>query len=492
MLVTGATGYIGGRLVPRLLEAGVQVRCLVRDRERLRGKTWFDEVETVEADVLRSDGLKEALQDVETAYYLVHSMGAAEPGFEDRDLLAAKNFAEAARAAGVQHIVYLGGLGSGRKGMSRHLASRQQTGEALADAGVPVTEFRAAIIVGSGSISFEMLRYLTERLPIMITPKWVTTRVQPIAIRDVLAYLQAALTHRPEGHQVVEIGGPVVMTYREMMLTYARLRGLHRRMLSTSVLSPRLSSYWVNLITPIPASIARPLVEGLTSEVIVDHSEAARAYKVRPISYETAVKLALDRTDQGAIETLWSGALAAVPRGTPVADKLRDTEGMLFDRRIGQFHARPENAFRAVVRIGGEEGWYTFDWLWRVRGVLDRLVGGVGMRRGRRDPNSLQAGDALDFWRVESVVPGDHLQLRAEMKVPGRAWLRFDIAETEDGESTVRQTAFFEPKGLFGFLYWWSVYPFHLFIFPSMLAAIGRRAEALERETQGQLHPAGD
>ncbi len=492
VLVTGATGYIGGRLVPRLLEAGVQVRCLVRDRERLRGKVWFDEVEVVEADVLRSDGLERALQGVETAYYLVHSMGAAEPGFEGRDLLAAQNFAEAARSAGVRHIVYLGGLGAGDKGMSRHLASRQETGEALARAGVPVTEFRAAIIVGSGSISFEMMRYLAERLPVMVTPKWVDTRVQPIAIRDVLAYLQGALTKVPEGHQIVEIGGPDVMTYRELMLRYAHVRGLKRRMVSTPVLSPRLSAYWVNLITPIPASIARPLVEGLTSEVVVDHPEAAQAYGVRPISYETAVKLALDRTNQGAIETLWSGALAAVPRGTPVADKLRDAEGMLFDRRVGHFRARPENAFRAVVRIGGEEGWYTFDWLWQLRGVMDRIVGGVGMRRGRRDPNSLQAGDALDFWRVESVVPGDHLQLRAEMKVPGRAWLRFDITGTEDGGSTVRQTAFFEPKGLFGFLYWWSVYPFHLFIFPSMLASIGRRAEALERETQGQLHPAGD
>ena len=488
-LVTGATGYIGGRLVPRLLEAGLEVRCLVRDRERLRGKPWFDNVEVVEADVLEPETLSAAFAGVHTAYYLIHSMGAAEAGFENRDLKAAKNFAEAAKAAGVAHIVYLGGLGSGSKGMSKHLASRQQTGQALAEAGIPVTEFRAAIIVGSGSISFEMLRYLTERLPIMITPQWVSTKVQPIAIRDVLAYLQSALAIVPTGHQTVEIGGPDVITYRAMMLNYARARGLNRRMFSTPVLSPKLSSYWVNLITPIPASIARPLVEGLTSEVIVDDPEPAKAYKVRPISYETAVKLALDRTTQGAVETLWSGALTAVPHGTPDSDKLQDTEGMLFDRRTRQFSASPENAFRAVVRIGGEEGWYTFDWLWQIRGVLDRLLGGVGMRRGRRDPNTLQAGDALDFWRVESVKSGDHLQLRAEMKVPGRAWLRFDVHDAGGGESTVRQTAFFEPKGLFGFLYWWTMYPFHLFIFPSMLAAIGKRAETLEREGQGQLHP---
>ncbi len=486
ILVTGATGYIGGRLVPRLLEAGLSVRCLVRDRERLRGKAWFAEVEVAEADVLESGGLSAALSGVRTAYYLIHSMGAAEAGFEDRDLQAARNFAAAAKDAGVEHIVYLGGLGAGHKGMSKHLASRQATGEALATAGVPVTEFRAAIIVGSGSISFEMVRYLSERLPVMITPKWVETKVQPIAIRDVLSYLQGALENPPEGyhatkHHIVEIGGPNVITYREMMLTYARVRGLERRMISTPVLSPRLSAYWVNLITPIPASIARPLVEGLTSEVVVDHPEAAQAYGVRPISYETAVKLALDRTTQGAIETLWSGALAAVPLGTPDAEKLQDTEGMFFDRRVRHFRASKENAFQAVVRIGGDEGWYTFDWLWQLRGILDRMVGGVGMRRGRRDQRSLQAGDALDFWRVESVEPGDHLQLRAEMKVPGRAWLRFDVQETENGESVVRQTAFFEPKGLLGLLYWWAVYPFHLFIFPTMLGAIGKRAEGLEQ-----------
>ena len=489
VLVTGATGYIGGRLVPRLLEAGFPVRCLVRDPERLRGKGWFNDVEVAQADVLHADGLTAALSGVGTAYYLIHSMGAAEAGFEDRDLQAARNFAAAAHVAGVQHIVYLGGLGAGHKGMSKHLASRQATGEALATAGVPVTEFRAAIIVGSGSISFEMVRYLSERLPVMITPKWVETKVQPIAIRDVLSFLQGALERPPRGHHIVEIGGPNVLTYREMMLTYARVRGLERRMISTPVLSPKLSAYWVNLITPIPASIARPLVEGLTSEVVVDDPEPAKAYGVRPISYETAVKLALDRTAQGAIETLWSGALAAVPRGTPDAEKLLDTEGMFFDRRVRHFRAGKENAFQAVVRIGGDEGWYTFDWLWQLRGVLDRMVGGVGMRRGRRDQSSLQAGDALDFWRVESIEPGDHLQLRAEMKVPGRAWLRFDVHETENGESVVRQTAFFEPKGLLGLVYWWSVYPFHLFIFPTMLGAIAKRAEQLEREGRSRLQP---
>jgi uncharacterized protein YbjT (DUF2867 family) len=354
VLVTGATGYISGRLIPRLLETAT-VRCLVRDRERLRGKGWLDEVEVAEADVLVPESLEAALAGVHTAYYLIHSMGAAEAGFEDRDLQAAANFAAAAKKAGVQHIIYLGGLGAGHKGMSRHLASRQETGQALAAAGISVTEFRAAIIVGSGSISFEMVRYLSERLPVMVTPKWVETKVQPIAIRDVLAYLQGALKRPPTRHHIVEIGGPDVLTYREMMLAYARVRRRPRTMLSTPVLSPRLSSYWINLITPIPASIARPLVEGLTSEVVVDDPEPARAYGVRPISYETAVKLALDRTTQGAIETLWSGALAAVPRGTPASEKLRDAEGMFCDRRVRHFQASKETTFRALVRIGGEE-----------------------------------------------------------------------------------------------------------------------------------------
>ena len=457
------------------------MRCLVRDAERFKVRSWHEQVETVEGDVLKPESLEGKFDGVHTAYYLIHSMGASERGFENRDRTAAKNFAEAAKAAGVEHIIYLGGLGSDDKGMSKHLESRQETGRALASAGVPVTEFRAAIIVGSGSISFEMIRYLTERLPIMVTPKWVDTKVQPIAIRDVLAYLQQAPEHIPKGHQIVEIGGPEVLSYQDMLFTYAEVRGLKRRMLSVSVLSPKLSSYWINIVTPIPASIARPLVEGLTSEVVVDDPEPAKAYKVRPISYETAVKLALNRASQGAVETLWSGSLAAVPRGTPRQEKLLDAEGMLSDHRSRRFKVSTDSAFEAIVSIGGEEGWYTFDWLWQIRGVIDRLWGGVGMRRGRRDPHNLLPGDTLDFWRVESIENNDHLQLRAEMKVPGRAWLRFDVKDEEDGTTEIQQTAYFEPKGLFGFLYWWAMYPAHLFIFPSMINAIGERARDYEK-----------
>lgn len=476
IFVTGATGYIGGRLVPRLLEAGHAVRSLAREPEHLQGKDWANKVEIVQGDVLELASLAGALRGVHTAYYLIHSMGASGKGFEDRDRRAAGNFAEAAKQAGVRHIIYLGGLGN-EGAMSSHLESRQETGRLLASTGVPVTEFRAAIIVGSGSLSFEMIRYLTERLPVMVTPKWVGTRVQPIAVRDVLSYLVKAYDKIPSGHVVVEIGGPDVLTYREMMLAYARARSLRRTMVPVPVLTPRLSSYWVNLITPIPASIARPLIQGLGSEVIVRDPEPARSYGVTPLSYERALELALDRTRQSAVETLWSASSSAVPRGTPPAVKLQDTEGMLIERRVLKSEVEPGSLYRVVTGLGGARGYFTFNWAWRLRGLLDKLWGGVGMRRGRRDPDRLLPGDSVDFWRVESLAQDRYLQLRAEMKVPGRAWLRFDIHPCEDGGSEIVQTAFFEPRGLVGLLYWWALYPIHSLIFSSMIRAIAQEAK---------------
>ena len=468
--------------MPRLLEEGADVRCLVRQRFQAERKPWAGRVDIVEGDVLEPETLPAVLEGVDTAYYLIHSMASSKEGFEDRDKKAATNFAEAAKKAGVRHIVYLGGLGDPDKTMSRHLRSRQETGACLASTGVPVTEFRAAIIVGSGSISFEMIRYLTERVPIMVTPRWVDTKVQPIAIRDVLAYLLEARRRQPQGHEIVEVGGPEVLTYRNLMMTYADVRGLKRTMIPVPVLSPKLSSYWVNLVTPIPGSIATPLVEGLTSEVVVRHPEAARAYGVTPVPYREAVELALDRARQGAVETLWSESFYEPDAAQGAPETLTDAEGLLFDKRVARFRVSPETAFKAVERIGGEEGWYTLDWLWELRGLIDRVFGGIGMRRGRRDPEELVAGDVLDFWRVESVEPNKHLQLHAEMKLPGQGWLRFDIEPCADGSTEIKQAAFYEPKGLFGYLYWWAMYPFHLVIFPRMLQKIGEHAVALEHE----------
>lgn len=480
--MTGATGYLGGRLIPQLLDEGYGVRCLVRDGKRLVGKPWIDRVEVVEGDALDARSLEGAFDGCDSLVYLIHSMGRSERGFEDRDRQAADNVAGEARRAGVGHIVYLGGLGDADRGMSRHLASRQETGHVLAQHGVPVTEFRAAIVVGSGSLSFEMIRYLTERLPVMITPRWVSTRVQPIAVRDVLGYLCAALEIPPETHHdVVEIGGPDVHAYRDLMLIYAEVRGLERRILPTRVLSPRLSSYWINLVTPIPASIARPLVDGLTSEVVVHDPKPAERYGIDPISYRRAVERALDRSAQGAPLTLWSDAVSAVPRGTPSSEKWSDEEGMRLDRRVRRIDADHETCYATVVRLGGDRGWYAYDWAWRLRGLMDRLIGGIGMRRGRRHPDEVHVGDAIDFWRVEAVEPGRMLQLRAEMKLPGRAWLRFDLVPHGEHETELQQTAFFEPKGLAGVLYWAAVAPLHALIFPAMAGAIARRSEAAAR-----------
>jgi uncharacterized protein YbjT (DUF2867 family)/uncharacterized protein YndB with AHSA1/START domain len=476
ILVTGVTGYIGGRLVPRLLDAGFRVRCLARDPARLAGRPWSDRVEVVAGDVLKPETLAPALAGVTAAYYLVHSLGAGAD-FHQRDLDAARNFGAAARAAGVRRLVYLGGLAESRPGLSEHLQSRQQSGEALREAGVPVTEFRAGVIVGSGSLSFEMIRYLTERVPAMICPRWVYTRTQPIAIRDVLDYLVAALSTPESSGRIVEIGGADVVTYGDMMLTYAAVRGLRRIMIPVPVLTPRLSSYWVNIVTPIPAAIARPLIEGLKNESVV-HDDAARRLfpDIRPVSYRAAVERALALLDAGAAETRWSDALSTSAGGTaPVV--LTTHEGMILERRQRIVRAAPAEVFRVFTGLGGARGWLYMDWAWRLRGFVDRLFGGAGLRRGRRDADHLRVGDALDFWRVEAVEPDHLLRLRAEMKVPGRAWLQFDAAPQSDGTTLLSQTAFFAPKGLFGWLYWYALYPVHALIFSGLVERVGRGAE---------------
>jgi uncharacterized protein YbjT (DUF2867 family) len=478
VLVTGATGYVGGRLVPRLLAAGHRVRCLARDPGRLDGRPWRNDVEVVQGDLLDAASIGRAMEGIDAVYYLVHSL-AAGTAFEERDLHAARNCAAAARAAGVGRIIYLGGLGNPDAALSPHLESRQRTGQALREGGVPVTEFRAAVIVGSGSLSFEMIRCLAERLPVMICPRWVTTRVQPIAIRNVLDYLVAALDTEESAGRVVEIGGADVLTYQDMIKKYARARGLRRALVRIPFLTPRLSSYWVHLVTPIPTAIAGALIQGLVNEVVVRDNEAARLFPgVKPMDYASALRLALAKLDGNAVETAWTDSLASSAGDHPPVT-LVSHEGMIIERRTRSVDAPADMLFRSFVRLGGDRGWLAYDWAWHLRGGMDRLLGGVGMRRGRRDPNDLRPGDSLDFWRVEQVLPGRMLRLRAEMKVPGRAWLQFEARPTGEGSSELVQTAYFAPKGLFGLLYWYVLYPMHALIFSGLARKV---CEAAARE----------
>ncbi|UCH61306.1 MAG: SDR family oxidoreductase [Anaerolineales bacterium] len=481
ILVTGATGYIGGRLVARLLERGFRVRCMVRDPSRLQGRTWRDQVEVVVGDVLVPSSLPPAMQGVDAAYYMIHSMGSGSD-FHQRDLTAAKNFGTTARSCNVERIIYLGGLAEEGSGLSKHLRSRQQTGNVLRESGVPVTEFRAAVIVGTGSLSFEMIRYLTERVPVMICPRWVYTRTQPIGVRDVLEYLVSALEVPESSGQIIEIGGADVVSYASMMMTYARVRGLKRWMVPVPVLTPRLSSYWVNIVTPIPAAIARPLIDGLYNENIVRNPSARTMFPhIKPMNYMEAVKRAVAHLEVSDIETAWSDALITSQGDvTPVV--LTTQDGIILEQRQRLVKAPTEVIFKIFTGIGGERGWFYMNWAWAIRGWMDRLIGGAGLRRGRRDPDELRVGDALDFWRVEALEPGRSLRLRAEMKVPGKAWLQFQVRNQKNGVSLLQQTAFFAPKGLGGLLYWYSLYPLHGLIFSGLIDEIARRAGAQAAE----------
>jgi uncharacterized protein YbjT (DUF2867 family) len=474
ILLVGATGYIGGRLLRALEDGGVRLRCLARRPEFLRGRVG-ESTEVVQGDVLDRESLKGALVGVDTAYYLVHSMGSGRD-FASKDRSAAENFARAARAAGVRRIIYLGGLGSGPD-LSPHLASRQEVGRILRESGVPTIEFRASIIIGSGSLSFEMIRSLVDRLPVMITPRWVRIRAQPIAIEDVIAYLVDALDVESEGSTIVEIGGADRITYQGIMLEYARQRGLKRLMIPVPVLTPRLSSLWLGLVTPIYARIGRALIDGITHETVVTSDLAAQLFGVRPQGIREAIERALGNEDQEIAATRWSDALSS--RGDqPAWGGVRFGSRMV-DSRSVRVASPPSLAFRPISRIGGKTGWYYANWLWRLRGFLDLLVGGAGPRRGRRDPTSLLPGDTVDFWRVEAFEPNRLLRLFAEMKLPGRAWLQFEVERDGDG-SVVRQSSIFDPMGLLGLLYWYGLYPLHSLVFAGMLRGI---AEAATRET---------
>lgn len=479
VLVTGATGYVGGRLVPALLKSGYRVRVLVRDADRLKGRSWLDQVEVSVGDVLKPETLAAAMKDIHTAYYLIHSMNDSAE-FDERDLIAARNFGHVAKKSNVERIIYLGGLGEPDSDLSKHLRSRQQTGDALRESGIPVTEFRAAIIVGSGSVSFEMIRYLTERLPVMICPQWVYTRVQPIGIRNVLEYLVAAFDTPESAGKIIEIGGKDVLTYGEMMKQYAQVRGLNRWLIPVPVLTPRLSSHWVHWITPIPSEIARPLIEGLRNEVILHDDQAKQLFpQIKPMGYRRAVKRALDRLEAGKIESMWSDSISSSQGDIPSV-VLSHREGMIVERRQKLIESSLEDVFRAFTSLGGDQGWLYMNWVWQLRGVLDRLLGGVGLRRGRRHPAEIRVGDALDFWRVESVEYPHLIRLRAEMKVPGDAWLQFEVLFQDKKKSLLVQTAFFAPKGLAGFLYWYTLYPIHSLVFSGLINALAERSITLE------------
>lgn len=466
ILVTGATGYIGGRLIPRLLDLGHAVRVLVRDPGRIAGRSWTDRVEVVTGDLLEPGTAARALEGVEAAYYLVHSMTSGRD-FAAKDLAAAESFVAA--AGGLRRLVYLGGLMPTSGYVSEHLASRAEVGRVLLRHPGAV-EFRAGPIIGSGSASFEMVRYLTERLPFMVTPKWVRNEVQPIAIRDVLAYLIGALDRKVSGS--LDIGAAPVR-FDRMMHEYASVRGLKRIIVPLPVLLPGVAARWVGWITPIPNRLAVPLVYGIQEPLVGDTTKAREAFPdIEPIPYREAVERALAKVGRGEVETRWSGALGDGP-----AYALTDWEGMIKEVRRANVRAAPERVYAVVSGLGGDRGWLVWNWAWALRGMVDRMVGGPGLRRGRRHPAELLVGEAVDFWRVEAVEPGRLLRLRAEMKLPGRAWLEFEIQPDGQRGSVLAQTARFASKGLFGAVYWYGLYPLHRWIFRDMIRAIAREAE---------------
>jgi uncharacterized protein YbjT (DUF2867 family) len=478
VLVTGATGYIGGRLVPRLLEQGYRVRCLVRSAAKLQARPWSTDprVEVVEGDAGDGGALARASAGCNAAYYLVHSMIVAGESYAERDRELAGRFGRAAATAGVARIIYLGGLGEEGDGLSRHLSSRRQVEAALAAGGVPVTTLRAAMIIGSGSASFEILRYLVERLPVMVTPRWVRTPSQPIAVRNVLHYLVAALEEPATTGRALDIGGPDIVTYRELMQQMAAALGLRRRLiLGVPVLTPRLSSLWIHLVTPVSHRIARPLAEGLRNPVVSRSDEARELMPQRLLPVGEAIDAALGRLSAGEVETSWLDA-------GPVPGDPDWAGGTTFvDRREVRVAAPAPAVFAAVCRIGGGHGWYAADLLWRLRGALDRLAGGPGLRRGRRHPDRIGFGDALDFWRVTGIEQDRRLRLRAEMKLPGEAELEFELEPTSGDGTRLVQEARFAPHGLAGLAYWYGVLPLHGVVFRGTLRGIRREAEAMVR-----------
>ena len=478
ILVSGATGYVGGRLIPRLLEAGYQVRCLARDPERLQGHPWLGNVEVVEGDVLQPETLVPAMRDVAVAYYLIHGMQGGRV-YAERDMNAARNFGQAADAAGIARIIYLGELLDPTARLSPYLRSRHETGYILRQGRIPVTEFRAGMILGSGSALFEMVRYLSEREPVLVCPRWFFSCAQPIAIRNVLDYLVAALDQPESIGKLVEIGGPGQLTYADMLMGYAKERGLKRVLIRTPFYLPHLSAYWVHMLTPVTYNAVLPLIEGLNTDSVVHNNLAQTLFpQIQLLDFQTAVRLALGRVENHNVETSWSDALVTSAGDVrPYVFVMQ--EGMFVEQRQRLVDLPAEAVFRSYTGIGGRRGWLYMDWAWGIRGWLDKIVGGVGLRRGRRDPDDIRTGESLDFWRVELVRPGRQMRLQAEMKLPGKAWLEFKSDPQENGKTLLTTTAYFDAHGLFGFLYWYAMWPFHRFIFDGMTRALAARAQAL-------------
>ena len=480
ILVTGASGYVGGRLVTELLEDGASVRVFVRDQKKAQSNSWASSVEIATGNASDYQSTLKALNGIHTAYYLLHSINAGT-NFDKIESEMANNFAKASEEAGVKQIIYLGGINNDLKS-SKHLNSRANTGRSLASTSVPVMEMRAGIIIGSGSASFEMLRHLTHRLPVMTTPKWVMNKTHPIAVRDVLWYLKSAAKLEKPVSGIFDIGGPEVLTYADMMQKFAKLSGLRKRLIiKVPVLTPNLSSLWIGFVTPVPTTLARPLVGSLISEVVADPAKSIDHLIPKPaeglIDVSTAITLALSKVSSNAVSTRWSDATAPyAPWQKAQSDPDWAGEALYKDTKVRVTDASMENLWVAIEEIGGDNGWYGADFLWYARGVMDRMIGGVGLRRGRRDPIHLRVGDSLDFWRVESLIPSESLKLYAEMILPGKAWLEFRIKKLPNGQSEVTQEASFSPRGLGGQLYWYAVLPLHTFVFPTMIRNLIRSA----------------
>ena len=471
IMLTGATGYVGGRLLKILEQRGYRVRCMARRPDILTSRV-STSTQVVEGNVLDINSMQVALKGVRVAYYLIHSM-SSEGSFEEIDRKAAHNFGEVAKAAGVERIIYLGGLGNDEDELSPHLRSRQEVGNILRKSGIPLVEFRASIVIGSGSLSFQLIRSLVERLPIMITPKWVQVAAQPIAIEDLIEYLEAALYLPDSGSRVYEIGGADQVSYADIMRIYGSCRNIAVRMIPVPLLSPYISSLWLGLITPLYARIGRKLIQSIVHPTVVREKSALKDFNIKPMGVNAAIRRAIDKEDKEFSETRWSDSISS--SGKMPSWLSKSFGSRLFDSRIIKVNLPPEVLFKPIQRIGGETGWYSWNWLWQLRGFFDLLVGGVGMRRGRAHFDILRVGDTLDFWRVEEYEPNHLLRLTAEMKLPGRAWLEFEVLG-DDLSSTIRQTAIFDPVGLLGLVYWYALYPLHQLVFAGMLRGITDKA----------------